>query len=130
MTYNPKKHVTYIFTFSNSNINETLRNEIVISFYADKYLREIYFFDIKKKLTVDMRTHMRTHLKDYAAIKYKYFKLELHNDETMYRDVFQLINIETIECYPETVSAIEYNYNTTNQVVKINIGTNINNGLT
>ena len=30
--------------------------------------------------------------------------------------------IEAIECYPETVSAIEYNYGSSNQIVRVTVG--------
>ena len=90
------------------------------SFYADKYLRERHFFEAWQKMAVDMRTHRVGYLKDYAG-KIQIFQLGSHDQGGGDRDV-PTYGIEAIECYPETVSAIEYNYATTNQVVKINIG--------
>ena len=90
------------------------------SFYADKFLRERHFFEAWQKMAVDMRTHRVGYLKDYAG-KIQIFQLGSHDEGGGDRDV-PTYGIEAIECYPETVSAIEYNYGTTNQVVKINIG--------
>ena len=90
------------------------------SFYADKYLRERHFFESWQKMAVDMKTHRVGYLKDYAG-KIQIFQLGSHDEGGGDRDV-PTYGIEAIECYPETVSAIEYNYGTTNQIVKINVG--------
>ena len=90
------------------------------SFYADKFLRERHFFEMWQKMAVNMRTHRVGYLKDYAG-KIQIFQLGSHDEGGGDRDV-PTYGIEAIECYPETVSAIEYNYGTTNQVVKINVG--------
>ncbi len=67
-----------------------------------------------------MKTHRVGYLKDYAG-KIQIFQLGSHDEGGGDRDV-PTYGIEAIECYPETVSAIEYNYGTTNQIVKINVG--------
>ena len=90
------------------------------SFYADKYLRERHFFESWQKMAVNMKTHRVGYLKDYAG-KIQIFQLGSHDEGGGDRDV-PTYGIEAIECYPETVSAIEYNYGTTNQIVKINVG--------
>ena len=90
------------------------------SFYADKYLRERHFFEIWQKMAVNMKTHRVGYLKDYAG-KLQIFQLGSHDDGGADRDV-PTYGIEATECYPETVSAIEYSYGATNQIVKINIG--------
>ena len=90
------------------------------SFYADKYLRERHFFESWQKMAVNMKTHRVGYLKDYAG-KIQIFQLGSHDEGGGDRDV-PTYGIEAIECYPETVSAIEYNYGSTNQIVKINIG--------
>ena len=64
-----------------------------------------------------MKTHRVGYLKDYAG-KIQIFQLGSHDEGGGDRDV-PTYGIEAIECYPETVSAIEYNYGTTNQIVKI-----------
>ena len=90
------------------------------SFYADKYLRERHFFESWQKMAVDMKTHRVGYLKDYAG-KIQIFQLGSHDEGGGDRDV-PTYGIEAIECYPETVSAIEYSYGATNQIVKINVG--------
>ena len=90
------------------------------SFYADKYLRERHFFEMWQKMAVNMKTHRVGYLKDYAG-KLQIFQLGSHDEGGGDRDV-PTYGIEAIECYPETVSAIEYSYGAANQIVKINIG--------
>ena len=67
-----------------------------------------------------MRTHRVGYLKDYAG-KIQIFQLGSHDEGGGDRDV-PTYGIEAIECYPETVSAIEYSYGATIQIVKINVG--------
>ena len=90
------------------------------SFYADKYLRERHFFESWQKMAVNMKTHRVGYLKDYAG-KIQIFQLGSHDEGGGDRDV-PTYGVEAIECYPETVSAIEYSYGATNQIVKINVG--------
>ena len=90
------------------------------SFYADKYLRERHFFESWQKMAVNMKTHRVGYLKDYAG-KIQIFQLGSHDEGGADRDV-PTYGVEAIECYPETVSAIEYSYGATNQIVKINVG--------
>ena len=90
------------------------------SFYADKYLRERHFFESWQKMAVNMKTHRVGYLKYYAG-KIQIFQLGSHDEGGGDRDV-PTYGIEAIECYPETVSAIEYSYGATNQIVKINVG--------
>ena len=90
------------------------------SFYADKFLRERHFFEAWQKMAVNMRTHRIGYLKDYAGTL-QIFQLGSHDEGGGDRDV-PTYGIEAIECYPETVSAIEYNYGAANTLVKINVG--------
>ena len=66
-----------------------------------------------------MKTHRVGYLKDYAG-KIQIFQLG-SDDENGDRDV-PTYGIEAIECYPETVSAIEYNYGSTNQLTRVTVG--------
>ena len=115
-----EEHVTYDLPPSQIVTGHGFTGTIGASFYADKFLRERHFFELWQKMAVDMRTHRVGYLKDYAG-KIQIFQLGSHDEGGGDRDV-PTYGIEAIECYPETVSAIEYNYGTTNQVVKINIG--------
>ena len=90
------------------------------SFYADKYLRQRHFFESWQKMAVNMKTHRVGYLKDYAG-KLQIFQLGSHDQGGGDRDV-PTYGIEAIECYPETVSAIEYSYGAASTIVKINVG--------
>jgi len=86
------------------------------SFYADSYLRERHFMEMWQKMAVNMTTHKAGYYDDYIG-KMQIFQLASDNvqDHPSY-------GIEATEVYPATVSAIEYNYGTVNQIVKINVG--------
>jgi hypothetical protein len=89
------------------------------SFYADKYLRERHFFEAWQKMAVGMRDHRVGYLKDYAGT-INIYQLGSHDEGGGDRDV-PTYGIRATECYPESVTAVEYNYATTNQIVKINV---------
>ena len=90
---------------------------ISASFYADSFLRERHFLEMWQKMAVNHVTHKAGYYKDYASGKMQIFQLASDNtqDHPSY-------GIEATEVYPATVSAIEYNYGTVNQIVKINVG--------
>ena len=90
------------------------------SFYADKYLRERHFFEAWQKMAVGMRDHRVGYLKDYAGT-INIYQLGSHDQDGDTTDV-PTYAIRATECYPETVSAVEYNYGSANQIVKINVG--------
>ena len=86
------------------------------SFYADSFLRERHFMEMWQKMAVNHVTHKAGYYNDYIG-KMHIFQLASDNvqDHPSY-------GIEATEVYPATVSAIEYNYGTVNQIVKINVG--------
>ena len=86
------------------------------SFYADSFLRERHFMEMWQKMAVNHVTHKEGYYNDYIG-KMHIFQLASDNvqDHPSY-------GIEATEVYPATVSAIEYNYGSSNQIVKINIG--------
>jgi hypothetical protein len=86
------------------------------SFYADSFLRERHFIEMWQKMAVNHVTHKAGYYNDYIG-KMHIFQLASDNvqDHPSY-------GIEATEVYPATVSAIEYNYGTVNQIVKINVG--------
>ena len=90
------------------------------SFYADKYLRERHFFEAWQKMAVGMRDHRVGYLKDYAGT-IDIYQLGSNDQDGDTTDV-PTYAIRATECYPETVSAVEYNYGSANQIVKINVG--------
>jgi hypothetical protein len=86
------------------------------SFYADSFLRERHFMEMWQKMAVNHVTHKAGYYDDYIG-KMHIFQLASDNvqDHPSY-------GIEATEVYPATVSAIEYNYGSSNQIVKINVG--------
>ena len=87
------------------------------SFYADKYLRERHFFELWQKMAVNMVTHKANYYDDYVG-KMHIYQLGSFDGEGD-RDI-PTYGIEAIEVYPATLSAVEYNYSSSNQIVKIN----------
>ena len=91
---------------------------ISASFYADKYLRERHFFELWQKMAVNMVTHKANYYDDYVG-KMHIYQLGSMDGESN-RDV-PTYGIEAVEVYPATISAVEYNYASSNQLVKINV---------
>ena len=89
------------------------------TFYGDKFLRERHFFELWQKAAVDMVNHKAGYYDDYVGTL-QIFQLG-SDTESGDRDV-PTYGIEAIECYPETVSAIEYNYGSTNQITRVTVG--------
>ena len=94
---------------------------ISASFYADKYLRERHFMELWQKMCVNHITHKAGYYDDYIGKMQIYQLGSLDGDGAVGRD-YPTYAIEATEVYPETISAVEYNYGSTNQIVKINVG--------
>ena len=94
---------------------------IAASFYADKYLRERHFLELWQKMAVNMTTHKAGYYDDYIGKMHIYQLGALDGDGAVGRD-YPTYAVEATEVYPETISAVEYNYGSTNQIVKINVG--------
>jgi len=88
------------------------------SFYADKYLRERHFFEMWQKMSVNTVTHKANYYDSYIG---KMHIFQLGSDNLV--DV-PTYGIEAVEVYPATISAVEYAYGSSNQLVKINVGFN------
>ena len=89
---------------------------IAASFYADKFLRERQFLEYWQSICVNWNNHRVNYLDDYAG---KMHIIQLGSDNL--RDM-PTYAIEAVDVFPETLSAIEYNYGSSNQLVKINVG--------
>ena len=89
---------------------------ISASFYADTFLRERHFLEMWQKMAVNHTTHKVGYYKDYIG-RMQIFQLASDNvqDHPSY-------GIEATEVYPETLSAIDYSYGASSQIVKINVG--------
>tara|TARA_Y100000310_G_scaffold292090_1_gene320562 strand:- start:91 stop:1086 length:996 start_codon:yes stop_codon:yes gene_type:complete len=94
---------------------------IAASFYADKYLRERHFMEMWQKMAVSMVTHKVGYYDDYIGKMHIYQLGALDGDGAYGRD-YPTYGIEATEVYPETIGAVEYNYGSTNAIVKINVG--------
>ena len=89
------------------------------SFYADKYLRERQAIELWMKMAHNNLTNEAKYYDDYVS-KMQIFQLGSLDGEGD-RDV-PTYGIEAIEVYPQTLSAVEYNYGSSNQLVRINVG--------
>ena len=89
------------------------------SFDADKYLRERQFIELWMKMTHNNQTNEARYYDDYTG-KMHIYQLGSFDGEGD-RDV-PTYGIEAIEVFPQTLSAVEYNYGSSNQLVKINVG--------
>ena len=88
------------------------------TFYADKYLRERHFFEMWQKMAVGMTNHKAGYYDDYIG-SMQILQLGSLDGEGD-RDV-PTYGIEATEVYPESVTAIEYNYGSVNQIVKVTV---------
>ena len=88
------------------------------SFYADKYLRERQFMELWQKMAVDNTTNEAHYYDDYTG-KMQIYQLGSLDGEGD-RDV-PTYGVEAIEVFPQTLSAVEYNYGSSNQIVKVNV---------
>ena len=91
---------------------------IEASFYGDKYLRERQFFEAWQKMCVGEHTHRANYYDNYVGKMHIY---QLGADSEINRDM-PAYAIEAMEVYPATIGAVQYNYASSNQVVKINVG--------
>ena len=94
---------------------------ISASFYADKYLRERQFIELWQKMAVNNLTNKANYYDDYVGKMHIYQLGSLDGEGD--RDV-PTYGIEAIEVYPKTLSALQYSYESSNQIVKINVGFN------
>ena len=97
----------------------TYEGNIAATFYADKYMRERQFMEAWQNLCVDPIRHEANYYDDYVG-KMQIFQLGSLDGEGD-RDV-PTYGIEAIKVFPQTLSAVEYNYGSSNQLVKINVG--------
>jgi len=88
------------------------------SFYADKYLRERQFMELWMKMAHNNITNEAKYYDDYTG-KMQIYQLGSFDGEGD-RDV-PTYGIEAIEVFPQTLSAVEYNYGASSQLVKINV---------
>ena len=96
----------------------TYEGNISATFYADKYMRERHFFEAWQKMAVDPVSHKVGYYDNYIG-KMQIYQLGAEQaEDSRDRPTYA---IEATEVYPKTISAIEYNYGTNNEIVKINV---------
>ena len=100
-------------------VGHSYAGTINASFYADKYLRERQVMELWMKMAHNNLTNEAKYYDDYTG-KMQIYQLGSLDGEGD-RDV-PTYGIEAIEVYPQTLSAVEYNYGASNQIVKINVG--------
>ena len=89
------------------------------SFYADKYLRERQFMELWQKMAVNNNSNEAYYYDDYTG-KMQIYQLGSLDGEGD-RDV-PTYGVEAIEVFPQTLSAVDYNYGSSNQIVKVSVG--------
>ena len=92
---------------------------IAASFYADKFLRERHFLEFWQKMAVNMTNHKAGYYRDYIGRMHIY---QLGSVATAGDRDVPTYGIEATEVYPATISAVEYAYGSSSQIVKINVG--------
>ena len=92
---------------------------ISASFYGDKYLRERQVMELWMKMAHNNLTNEAKYYDDYTG-KMQIYQLGSLDGEGD-RDV-PTYGIEATEVYPQTLSAVDYNYGSSNQLVKISVG--------
>ena len=90
---------------------------IEASFYADKYMRERQFFEAWQKMCVGEHTHKANYYDSYIGKMHIY---QLGADSEISRDM-PTYAVEAMEVYPSNIGSVDYGYNKTNEVVKINV---------
>jgi hypothetical protein len=94
------------------------KGKITASFYADKYLRERTYLELWQKLAANTLNHKVGYYNNYVGKMhiYQLGSLDGYGD----RDV-PTYGVECIDVYPETLSGINYEYSSKNQVVKVSV---------
>ena len=90
---------------------------IEASFYADKYMRERQFFEAWQKMCVGEHTHKANYYDSYIGKMHIY---QLGADSEISRDM-PTYAVEAMEVYPANIGSVDYGYNKTGEVVKINV---------
>ena len=87
------------------------------TFYADKYLRERHFFEAWQRMIVGEHTHKANYYDNYIGKMHIY---QLGADSEISRDM-PTYAVEAMEVYPSNIGSVDYGYNKTGEVVKINV---------
>ena len=108
-TYGPKREIVYGHSYS---------QEITLSFYADKFLRQRSFFELWQNSAMDLATN-NVHFYDEYTGGIRIYALGAFSGDA-FRDRIAY-GVHMYECYPKTITAVPLNYGTPNEIMQINI---------
>ncbi len=98
---------------------------ITASFYLSDDLREKVFFETWQRMAVSTTTHKANYYDDYIG-SMEIFQLSAQGDSANLAGLFfdreiATYGIKASEVYPETIGAIQYDYDTTNTIAKLSV---------
>ena len=108
-TYGPKREIVYGHSYS---------QEITLSFYADKFLRQRSFFENWQNSAMDLATN-NVHFYDEYTGAIRIYALGAFSGDA-FRDRIAY-GVHMYECYPKTITAVPLNYGTQNEIMQISI---------
>ena len=108
-TYGPKREIVYGHSYS---------QEITLSFYADKFLRQRSFFELWQNSAMDLATN-NVHFYDEYTGAIRIYALGAFSGDA-FRDRISY-GVHLYECYPKTITAVPLNYGTQNEIMQISI---------
>ena len=108
-TYGPKREIVYGHSYS---------QEITLSFYADKFLRQRSFFELWQNSAMDLATN-NVHFYDEYTGGIRIYALGAFSGDA-FRDRIAY-GVHMYECYPKTITAVPLNYGTPNEIMQISI---------
>ena len=108
-TYGPKREIVYGHSYS---------QEITLSFYADKYLRQRSFFENWQNTAMDLATN-NVHFYDEYTGAIRIYALGAFSGDA-FRDRIAY-GVHLYECYPKTISAVPLNYGPDQGIMQISI---------
>ena len=107
--YGPKREIVYGHSYS---------QEITLSFYADKFLRQRSFFENWQNSAMDLATN-NVHFYDEYTGAIRIYALGAFSGDA-FRDRIAY-GVHLYECYPKTITAVPLNYGTQNEIMQISI---------
>ena len=108
-TYGPKREIVYSHSYS---------QEITLSFYADKFMRQRSFFELWQNAAMDLATN-NVHFYDEYTGAIRIYALGAFSGDA-FRDRIAY-GVHLYECYPKTITAVPLNYGTQNEIMQISI---------
>jgi hypothetical protein len=107
--YGPKREIVYGHSYS---------QEITLSFYADKFMRQRSFFELWQNSAMDLATN-NVHFYDEYTGAIRIYALGAFSGDA-FRDRIAY-GVHLYECYPKTITAVPLNYGTQNEIMQISI---------